>query len=246
MSKKQQPKKDRFIEITVENKIPAKVSHITCSNGTFKLYDEDNTELELINAASCTKYKTENGKNRTLNRIESNSNIMSMNLIELICQFDVIFAVDTNTKNINGVNISVPSMQCCEINKNKNETSFTFCCFGLVCLKNIEENHPEKIGIKLLIQAIMSNQNYSKNLKIGIVTDHDLGNIDKYNKKEIPLCEDFYLPENFTLLYATDKPKENILNILISECDKEANKFFSGVIAGKIVPQCYKKLYQIK
>lgn len=241
MSKKQQLKKDRFIEIIAEHKVPSKIARITFSNDTFRLYDEDNKELEIINLTSGIKYKTENGKNRTLNRIESNSNIMSINLIEQICQFDMIFAVDTNTKNINGVNISVPSTQCCEINKDENETSFKFCCFGLLCLKDIEENHPEKIGIKLLIQAIMSNQKYSKNLKIGVVTDHDLGNINKYNKKEIPLCEDFYLPENFTLIYATDKPKENILNILISKCDKEANKFFTKVIAGKIIPQSYKK-----
>jgi hypothetical protein len=41
--------------------------------------------------------------------------------------------------------------------------------------------------------------------KIGLIVDSDLGNHQAFNNREIPIFDDFYLPENVTIIYASDK-----------------------------------------
>lgn len=233
-------KKERFDSILFEDEQPVKLTEIKkLSDGTLKMFS-DNEEIKPKNTSLVKSYKRDSGKDKILNQIKMKDAKFTVNQLELLKGFDIIFAVDTNTKDINNSKISVVSAQCCEIKSNDTQTgNFQFYSFGLCCIKNIPDNRAEKFGIKIIINQIQSNPKYKSSMKVALISDHDLDKINKYNNNELPIFGDFYLPDNFTLLYASaDKKNEgSLLNILISNCDTEANKFFEEVKNGKITPQ---------
>lgn len=65
--------------------------------------------------------------------------------------------------------------------------------------------------------------------KIALVVDSDLGNIDSYNKREKPIFNNFLLPEEFELIYATDKVSDNVFNAMIKRCH-----FLSNVLLDEL------------
>jgi hypothetical protein len=88
---------------------------------------------------------------------------------------------------------------------------------------------PEKFGWMTEIQRINS-EHLSRSKKFVIVTDHDLDNHTSYNAKKAPLFKDFYLPDNFTLMYGRgDGPTQNLLNYLVKQCDKESSEVLSMI-----------------
>jgi len=60
---------------------------------------------------------------------------------------------------------------------------------------------------------IQAAPNYNKNDKIALIVDSDLPNIELYNSYSKPIYNEFRLPYNFRLIYASsDSGKENIAN----------------------------------
>jgi hypothetical protein len=91
-----------------------------------------------------------------------------------------------------------------------------------MCFRNCPNGDSEKYALFKLINIITSSPKYNSNLRIAIITDYNLGGHIKYNKGELPLYKDFYLPTNFTVLYASSDKKDNVLNTFITMCDKDA------------------------
>ena len=156
-------------------------------------------------------------------------------------QYDLIVAIDTNTATIAGTTYHVG-----------------FCIQPVLCFKHKnlidvcplkepnlllvgEETKPENRNIQHLIQFLQT-RDYSKHntsfdkLRIGIITDSDLGTIPSINKREAPLIDDFYLPENVQLIYASDAVADTLMNDLIKWCHKGAN-----VIIYAVRPELEKK-----
>lgn len=237
-------KQPRENAIVWEMDEPTKINSFEISNnGEIKLID-DNGEVIPKNIFQQTSYKRKNDKpNKVLNQIPLGESKYGIEINEL-SKFDIIFAVDTNTKNLGSKKVSITSRQCCENEKvENNNLLFKFYPFGLACISGIPDKCEEKYGIKLLITEIIANPKFNKGMKIGIVVDHDLVNINEYNSKELPIYKDWYLPDDFILIYASaDAGKEYLPNILISACDKEANKFFEEVKKGNIAINEFKDI----
>lgn len=70
------------------------------------------------------------------------------------------------------------------------------------------------------IQKIQSEE--PENRRIAFVVDSDLGNLEAYCNRSKPLHKDFYLPPNFTLLYASADRSDEWPNQMIKRCDKLA------------------------
>jgi len=72
---------------------------------------------------------------------------------------------------------------------------------------------------------IVLDKGYNPSLLIGIVVDSEQDYIEAYNKRLKPIIDDFYLPENFELMYASaDASNDTILNQAITYCDKTATQ----------------------
>lgn len=171
---------------------------------------------------SQTQYTTKNGKDKALSCIP---NTATINIpAYLASEFDVIYSIDTNTKQISNDMVSVSSInkwyakktQVAQIEISQEEHRNIF-------FKNCPNNESEKFAWYKLITILTSSPIYNENLRIALITDHDLSNHPKYNDRVKPIFKDFYLPYNFTLIYASGDKKENILNMLIMECDKDAH-----------------------
>lgn len=141
---------------------------------------------------------------------------------KLLTGFDLIFAIDTNTITIKDKLVSVAF--CFMGNVYYTSENVIECKYGH--FNNFEYNslnssEAEKKGVYDTIQSIISNKNYNEKLNIAIISDADLIQHQKINNCEIPILNDFFLPANFQLLYASaDSGSENILNRLIKLCDK--------------------------
>ena len=198
--------REKFGSICFENEDP----HVILSNGKKEKPDAVFSQIQ---------YTRKKGTEKIVNSIpEFAIDIVS----HLASNYNFIYAIDTNTKQIGNNKISVCSIieayfsriDCLRYRKN-----------GNIIFKKCPDGLEEKFSWIELIKVILSNKNYNDEFKIAIITDHDHGNHTKYNKKELALVEDFYLPDNFTLFYASsDTGKEFLLNKLISECEKDAKK----------------------
>ena len=100
--------------------------------------------------------------------------------------FDSIFAIDTNTKVVNGESISVTCIVLCKITRDKNNLLIAkFAPVHCLEFRNIQGVAENTAWMKV-IQLITANPAYNINLKFGIIVDSDLGNIPSYNNRSKP------------------------------------------------------------
>lgn len=172
---------------------------------------------------SQTQYTRTSGKDKVLISVPGRATFDIP--ASLASDFDAIWAIDTNTKQINGDMVSISCILQCYAKKtgNAQQIEILYRKHGNVAFKNCPNNESERFAWFRLVTMIISSPRYSQNLRFAVITDHDLSRHSKYNAKELPIWKDFYLPDNFTLIYASsDLGKENILNMLLKECDKDA------------------------
>ena len=83
--------------------------------------------------------------------------------------------------------------------------------------------NPERSGWMKVIDGLTQWDEYNPNFKYGVVVDSDLGILPKINAREEPVFEDFYLPDNMSLIYASaDGGRESFYNVLIKAADQVA------------------------
>jgi hypothetical protein len=64
-----------------------------------------------------------------------------------------------------------------------------------------------------------------------MLVDSDLGNHDKINNREIPIFDEFYLPEGFELFFSSsDGGMETLTNRLIRFCDRYSKQVLEWII----------------
>ena len=149
----------------------------------------------------------------------------------IFIDFDVAYAVDTNTKKEDDGYFSVGVLVCGEFLhkddhdieiKGKYETSFT--SFNPQQPEGIEQR-VWKAAIQYIIEK--NQREMCASQRILIIVDCDLGNIPLYNNRTLPIVPSFYLPQNCVLSYASsDAGKESIANKMISMCDSLANELY--------------------
>lgn len=83
--------------------------------------------------------------------------------------------------------------------------------------------NPERYGWMRFISTLTDSEIYNPLWKYGVVVDSELDAIPSINHHEQSIINDFYLPENCSLIYCSaDTGKENMLNKLIALADKDA------------------------
>lgn len=222
-------KKLRTLKVTMDMQEPIAItSYEITSEGGLKLFS-DGQELQPSKAnLNISIDRTDKKTKHTVQAFQDTKNLQ-IDINKLINNADFIFAVDTNTSNslvddhFQSVGVFL------EYKNNNNLLELKESC--VLQFKHQEKFIGEKLALVELIKKIIDEKDIENNdLKILIVTDHDLGNLDRYNSQQIPLIEgtDLYLPPNITLVYASaDKKNDSILNKMISECDREASVFLN-------------------
>lgn len=132
--------------------------------------------------------------------------------------FNYICAVDTNTRQINSENISV---SCFRLYRKINNNIYKEKDYLTTIFKNCQNGCEEKYAWMTFIKLIVNNKG-NKNKKYAVLTDHDRGNHQCYNNRTKPIYDNFKIPKNITLFYASDRPKDSRLNNMVKDCDANA------------------------
>lgn len=88
------------------------------------------------------------------------------------------------------------------------------------------EGNPELHGIRQLLVHLEEKFPGKAGERVGIITDTEYGLVKLMNQRKIPVCENYFLPEAFDLIYATADagPDEYMVNRLMKKCDKLASE----------------------
>lgn len=231
VGKRKDKKKPRSYSVTLD------MGEQVTANGMY--YDPKSGKVALLNNGrelTAKKVTVEQNYDRkkgpkVLNRAVLKPREMFVNPNRALEQFDEIYAVDTNTKELKSIMVSVSGIVGGKNTKTiiSNHTSVTYR--PLKCLEFHNVTHkPENLGWMQAINAVMRAPQYNHRNRVAIIVDSDLGMINSYNHREAAIYSDFYLPDNFSLIYASaDSGSENIANKMIKLADN-----ISSVILGKL------------
>lgn len=143
---------------------------------------------------------------------------------EWVKNFDIVYAADTNTKKIfNGkYNFSIGCVFKGIINQT-HENGGNISCERFATYAWIWSGE-YTIEQETWVKAILKIQaDESEEMRIGFVVDSDLGKLEAYSDRSQPLLNNFYLPPNFTLIYASADYSDEWTNQMIKICDRFAS-----------------------
>lgn len=218
-------RKPRTTSITMDMGKPVAIDAVRVTpNGEVALFHKGQ-QINPVQAHLETSY--ERGKKaKVLHKSEIPVEKLKTDIHASFCNYDLFYVIDTNTRIVNNHKISIACVLLCKFQPSGDMTLAFFAPIHAFEFWNIVDK-PENIAWREAIMAIMANPDYKKEFRTGILVDSDLGDIPAFNSRHKPIIDDFYLPDNFELIYASaDVGKEYFVNKLISECDKEANKIF--------------------
>jgi hypothetical protein len=171
-------------------------------------------------------YDRDSGKEKIVSQIPCQNEKGYLSQIKsLQANVDFLFAVDTNTTEIDGqrtsfcVSYHVP--QILSIYR----SVFPFTPFaGFEINEVCPAVNPERVGWHLLITHILEAAAYDPRQRIGIIVDSELRLHPAINCRESPYYADHLLPLNIQLIYASaDVGKNELANQMMSYCDKAAS-----------------------
>ncbi len=143
-----------------------------------------------------------------------------------LSRYDEVFAVDTNTKQIDGQNVAVVSVVRCRFAK-PITGDIAFTCWAEPCFELRNPTVPaERLGWRMILGGIQASPGFDKASSIAVVADAFLDDLPRLNKRETPVLGSFFVPPKCDLIYASaDATGNGIVNHLISTCDR-----FAGVV----------------
>jgi hypothetical protein len=169
-------------------------------------------------------------KTRILSEIPCEINDHSLSEIKKLQKYDRIVAIDTNSSFCEKIkiNLGIAYHIVGQIHETAIEWELTWINQYFVLVGESEKI--ENRNWRQLIEFILRHRNYYPQQRIGLVVDSDLGNLKDYNKRTKPLCDNFYLPDNFELIFASDKAADSILNSAIKICHNTSIKVLPDLV----------------
>jgi hypothetical protein len=221
-------KQPREQSVIVASSEPLRGVHYDKEKMEFTGLTLDDRLIKPVITYSQTHYKSHSGKEKVLVRIQDKVIHDEADLLRhLFSDFDLIIAIDTNTKTIGSERISVAGTVHCVLQHIPASNSYdvNFPWHGAILFRNCPIALPsEKFGWVTEIQRI-NRDPLSKRKRFAVVTDHDFDNHPSYNTQKTPIFKAFYLPDNFRLMYGRgDGSNQSFLNDLVKRCDKKSTE----------------------
>lgn len=223
-------KKPRVQSVMIGSSEPLRGVYYDKNKMEFTGIAHDNRLIKPVVTYSQTHYESDSGKERIITRIHDKVVVGEPDILRhLSSSFDLLVAMDTNTKEIAGERVSACGIVHCILQPFSDTGGegyyASFPWQNTLLFRNTLGNlPPEKFAWITEIRRIKDAVSHAESRRFGLVTDHDMANHNLLNAKKSPIVADIYLPDNFTLLYGRgDGSSESILNKLVKHCDKEAS-----------------------
>lgn len=191
------------------------------------------TDRRDISTDSVKGYRRVSKPGFNLKKTNFITNTRQMEILPNLDSFDTIMAIDTNSYSIQKFDFtSHVGVAAQVLTTIENGQPIKHAKIIKVFTNNGKLEKPENYNWKNLIEFIREHRNYLVTKKYGIIVDSDLGNIPNYNSRKAPIIDDFYLPQNFQLIYASsDAANDEITNQVIAFCDKISKKMLDQISA---------------
>lgn len=178
--------------------------------------------VELSDAAVEISYRRDK-KRKVVFRATTDIKEPSIDPNLPLSQYHGIYAVDTNTKIIRGIRISVTCVLALQRERTELGLNTISIPMAAIELHNVIGD-PERAAWLLVCERLLDNPSFTDNLQIAMIVDSSLGCLDDINKRHMPVFKEKFLPDGFTLFYASsDSTKDSIGNSMIAKCDKHAS-----------------------
>ncbi len=221
-------KKTRIDEIRFDFGKDVVISGMEEKDGQFIFYDQNGKKLDPVFIEVGDAYLRDGKNHKVLSRARSRNDQIVLDPNRALDKFDHLFAVDTNSVDLNGTKISVAVPIGFKLEFTGPVWNAKYQLLDAFEFRNCVVN-PEIIAWKNLIERITSGISL-KDEKVAIIVDSELNKHTDINKRKEPIIAEFYLPENFELVYASsDTGKENPLNKIISICDSKARNILNRI-----------------
>lgn len=233
MGRRQNNQKTTNVSISVEFETghhPAKA--IVNQNGDLIFFDEHGDEIKPTSMKREMHHDRIKGRKiRTSQVLEHGKGAFSG--LQQLTEYDVIFAIDTNTADLGGKRVSVagfmpfslmPADEGYKVVNHENQVQ-------IYEFEGAAEK-PELLAILKLALDLTKHAGFGRGSRVAIVTDTELGSLDDFNARKKPIYADIVLPEGFTLLYASSDTGWEVLNKFIRICDKTAEQTIKERRAG--------------
>lgn len=148
-----------------------------------------------------------------------------------LLQFDTIFAIDSNSRRINGYVVSVAAITLCKWLQREPVPMVGFAPTQAMEFRNVD-CHPDLLALKHFLVRLSQNPNIASDGRIGIVIDSHLGDLPRIETREVPLLDDYFLPTWASLIYASDAANDRLPNTLLRESDKAATALLRQISDG--------------
>lgn len=187
----------------------------------------------MVNYYSEVSYERESGKaEKTVHRVYQDDEFLSFDSDqEIFDKHDRIIAIDTNQKEYNGIFISSTAALELKFSHDMNNGKFYRNVFIPSVIRLGIEKITEREGWYNILGVLFANNIINTNERIAFIVDSHLDELETINSHSIPVFSNFYLPENFKMVYASsDTGGEYLINRLIRLADKLSGQYIDAII----------------
>lgn len=190
------------------------------------LRGDGKASLETSNGATPVAIRYLNGYDRikgkkTLIEVPlSELNLKANSHFDQLSTYKTIYFIDTNTKIIENVSVSVSAIILGAVKRIDELTYQIRPIYTCILEAHNCIGSQEAFSITVLQSLIASGEGYSLSNKIAIVNDASLRNQRSINEREIPIYDEVFLLPNTNLIYASTDAGIDLLNRLLKMCDK--------------------------
>ncbi len=169
-----------------------------------------------------------NKVNKVLHSSMSANGEIYINSNHQLLSYNHVIAVDTNTKNVAGTPVSITAaFHFVPTSRNGTTVHGASSILSVFEVWEVVEK-PENHGWWQVLKMITENISLFPG-SIALVVDSDLGDHQAFNSREMPIFFDYYLPENVTIIYGSDKGgPEHLTTLLIRYCHNTADLVFEN------------------
>lgn len=199
-------------------------------DGTLMLVNEDGP-IKSASAAVEWSYARPKGR-KVLFRAPVDASAPTINPHAHLLSYAAVIAVDTNSRRIDGEDVSVTAVTQAIFAKDAESTVMTSRPLCAVELRGLKAA-AEKVGWHVAIDYLLQAPGVSEETQIALVVDAHLGEIDGINTRSQGIVEGRMLPPPFTLVYASDAAADSVMNDLIRDCHKDANNVLRLIESGQ-------------
>jgi hypothetical protein len=198
-----------------------RVDGVTVGPGGLRLPAYLGRPIKLAKAAIEVSYPRAKGP-KVLFRAPVDPDRPSSDPHAALFTYDVIYAVDTNTQVLDGARVSMTCVRHVRLRQIPGGVEESGIPQVAVELHNVIGD-PERVAWKLVCEALMEDPAFRPDLRVALIVDSSLDALDDMNSRMQPVIDDWYLPDQFKLLYATsDSATATIGNRAIKDCDSIA------------------------